>query len=72
MSEHRGLRTEARFAEPDAVFRLLTDAYRGLSGDEVAALNARLILLLTNHVGDVDVLREALQLARSTMPPRGT
>jgi Protein of unknown function (DUF2783) len=51
-------------ADPDAAFRLLVEAHRGLTDAQSAALNARLVLLLANHCGDIGVLREALELAR--------
>lgn len=59
----RALITESRFADPDRAYRLLAEAHRGLSEAESAALNARLVLLLANHVGDVAVLQQALALA---------
>jgi Protein of unknown function (DUF2783) len=58
------LDTGNRFADPDAAFRLIVEAHRGLTDAESAALNARLVLILANHAGDPDVLREALELAR--------
>jgi hypothetical protein len=61
MSE--GLMIENRFADSDAAFRLLVEAHRGLSEAESAALNARLVLLLANHVGEAGVLEEAIRLA---------
>jgi hypothetical protein len=42
----------------------LIDAHRELSDAQSALLNARLILLLANHIGDLNVLREALSIAR--------
>lgn len=54
---------EARFADPDAAFALIARAHRNLSELESAALNARLVLILANQVGDLAVLREALALA---------
>ena len=60
----RSLDTEPRIAAPDEFYAALIDAHRGLSLAQSQALNARLILLLANHVGDVDVLRGALQRAR--------
>lgn len=56
--------TESRFADPDAAFRLLIEAHRGLDAAASAALNARLVLMLANHIGDMDVLREALAAAK--------
>jgi Protein of unknown function (DUF2783) len=56
--------TESRFTDPDAAFRLLIEAHRGLDAAASAALNARLVLMLANHIGDMDVLREALAAAK--------
>ena len=51
----------------DDAYEALLDAHRGLSDEEGAALDARLVLILANHIGDLDVLRGALALARSTL-----
>ncbi|BAI73109.1 hypothetical protein AZL_024710 [Azospirillum sp. B510] len=56
--------TARRFANPDDVYQLLIDSHRDLSPDQSARLNAKLILLLANHIGDAAVLAEALRLAR--------
>lgn len=56
--------TESRFANPDDFYELLVESHRGLSEAQSAMLNARLILLLANHIGDLDVIREALAAAR--------
>lgn len=61
------LDTSARFADPDAAFRLIIEAYRGLSDEACADLDARLVLILANQVGDLDVLREAIALAKETL-----
>ena len=58
------LRTENAFERPDDLYELLIDAHRGLSDEQSAMLNAKLILLLCNHVGDLQVIREALDQAR--------
>ena len=50
---------------PDDFYEALIDAHRELSAAQSHALNARLVLLLANHLGDLDVLREALALARA-------
>jgi hypothetical protein len=56
----------------DDFYQALIEAHRGLSDDESLALNARLILLLSNHIGDLAVLREALALALArSAPERG-
>lgn len=57
------LLTAPRFADNDAAFRAVIAAHRSLTAEESAALNARLVLLLANHIGDLDVLRDALALA---------
>ncbi|HEV7328564.1 MAG TPA: DUF2783 domain-containing protein [Bosea sp. (in: a-proteobacteria)] len=64
MAPAGGLTRESRFADPDAAFRLLTQAHRDLDERESAAFNARLVLILANHIGDEEVLREAVALAR--------
>ena len=56
--------TTSQFADPDAAYVALVDARRGLSEQAAAALDARLVLLLANHIGDIDVLREAITVAR--------
>jgi hypothetical protein len=52
----------------DNFYEALIDAHHGLGTAESHALNARLVLLLANHIGDVATLREALQLARDSHP----
>lgn len=59
------LEAECKLADPDRAYRLLIEAHRGLSDAESAALNAGLVLVLANEVGDLDVLRRAIGLARS-------
>jgi len=60
-----GLMTESRFKEPDAAYVALVEARRGLSEAEAAALDTRLVLILANHIGDIEVLREAIELAKA-------
>jgi hypothetical protein len=60
--------TDPRIAAPDDFYQALIDTHRDLSDEESQALNARLVLLLANHIGDMGVLREALALARGTRP----
>jgi hypothetical protein len=61
------LDTTSRFADPDGAFRLLVEAQRDLSETESADLNARLVLILANHIGDAGVLAEAITLAENTL-----
>jgi hypothetical protein len=59
------LDTKSRFADPDAAYRAIIEAHRGLTEAESADLNAALVLILANQVGDLKLLLEALALARS-------
>jgi hypothetical protein len=62
---HRpGERPLRNFTPGDTFYEQLIDTHRGLSDAESAAVNARLILLLANHIGDLNLLGEALRLAR--------
>lgn len=51
-------------ARPDEVYAALIAAHEGLSDADSQALNARLILILLNHIGDEGVIRAALAAAR--------
>jgi len=57
--------TQSQFAEPDDAFVALVQARRGLSDEAAADLDAKLVLILANHIGDLDVLKEAIALAKS-------
>ncbi|GAA6210210.1 DUF2783 domain-containing protein [Cognatishimia sp. WU-CL00825] len=59
------LNTKANIADADQFYEDLINAHAGLSEDESQALNSRLILLLANHVGDMNVLSQALAAARA-------
>jgi hypothetical protein len=58
------LTVEANLADPDEFYAMLIEAHRDLSDEQSQLLNAKLILLLANHVGDIEALREALAAAR--------
>ncbi len=51
---------------PDDFYEALIEAHRDLENAESQALNARLILLLANHIGSLDVLQQALHEARAS------
>lgn len=53
------------FSPGDDFYQLLIDTHRGLSEEQSAMVNAKLILILSNHIGDISVLREAMQMARA-------
>ena len=55
------------FSPCDDFYEALIDAHRDLDDAKSEALNARLILLLANHIGDIAVIREALALARKDL-----
>jgi hypothetical protein len=48
---------------PDDFYATLIESHDGLTEEDSQALNARLILILANHIGDTTVLREALAVA---------
>ena len=55
--------TASQFPDPDAAYRSIIEAHRGLSDEASANLDARLVLVLANHIGDADVLADAIALA---------
>jgi hypothetical protein len=61
------LSTASNFADPDAAYRMIVEAHRGLRDEDSAALDAALVLLLANHIGDLNVLKEALEQAAQTL-----
>jgi hypothetical protein len=54
------------FSPGDDFYQLLIDTHRDLSESQSAMLNAKLILILSNHIGNISVLREAMQIARGS------
>lgn len=59
-----GKRYFREFSPGDDFYELLINMHRDLSDEQSARVNAKLILLLANHIGDIAVLREAMELAR--------
>jgi len=57
--------TAPNMANPDDFYEALIDMHRDLNEMQSQAVNARLILLLANHIGDMQVLREAMTHART-------
>ena len=55
------------FSPGDDFYQLLIDTHRGLSEEQSAMVNAKLILILSNHIGDISILREAMQMARTNV-----
>ena len=60
--------TEPNLSAPDDFYEALIDTHKDLSTAQSHALNARLVLLLANHIGALSVLRQALQAARASQP----
>ena len=69
------LNTDSHFFEPgvryfrdytpgDDFYEALIEAHRDLTDGQSQELNARLVLLLSNHIGDISVLKEAFDIAR--------
>ena len=58
------LNTEPNIAAPDDFYEELIDLHRDLTDEQSALVNAKLVLLLANHIGDLDVLRAAMTAAR--------
>jgi hypothetical protein len=58
------LNTEPNLASPDDFYEELIDLHRDLTAEQSALVNAKLILLLANHIGEIAVLRAAIAAAR--------
>jgi hypothetical protein len=59
------LRRTLNLSQPDEIYNAIVDAHKDLSEEECRTYDARLILLLVNHIGDEEVIREALKAAKS-------
>jgi hypothetical protein len=64
------LNTQPNLDAPDAFYEALIDAHRDLTPEQSHELNAKLVLLLANHVGVLAVLKEALDAARRNVLER--
>ncbi len=62
---------EPNLNSPDDFYEALIEAHRGLSVEQSGMLNAKLILMLANQVGDLAVLRAAIAKAREGIEPAG-
>ncbi|WP_417830704.1 DUF2783 domain-containing protein [Terasakiella sp.] len=58
------LNTNANIERPDDFYQELIDLHRDLSEEQSRELNAKLILLLANHIGDMTILSEAMKAAK--------
>jgi hypothetical protein len=64
------LNTAPNLAAPDDFYEQLIEMHRGLDAQASALVNAKLILLLANHIGDAAVLAEAMAAARANVAGR--
>jgi hypothetical protein len=60
-----GLDTSPRLDDPDGLYEALVEAHRDLDAEASRRLDARIILLLANHIGRTDILIEAIGMARA-------
>ncbi|MES2787894.1 MAG: DUF2783 domain-containing protein [Pseudomonadota bacterium] len=58
------MKTEPNLPDADLFYEQLLDAHEGLTQEQSQLLNARLILLLANQVGDSQVLKACIAAAR--------
>ena len=58
--------TNPNLSAPDDFYEALINAHQDLSLEQSQAFNARLVLLLANHIGSFSVLQQALQAAKQT------
>jgi hypothetical protein len=63
------LNTDPNIAAPDDFYEALIEIHRDLSPEQSQLVNAKLILLLANHIGDAEVLRHAMVKAREGVTP---
>jgi hypothetical protein len=61
-----GLDTTPRLDDPDRLYEALVEAHLGLEAEASRRLDARIILLLANHIGRVDTVIEAIAAARAS------
>ena len=61
------LDSQTNIQQPDDFYQALIDAHVGLTDEQSAALNARLVLLLANQIGDFTTVRQAIAAARESI-----
>ena len=64
MKNQAAIKTAANFQDADAFYECLLDAHQGLSRDQSELLNARLILILANQLGDGPLLQACIAAAK--------
>ena len=66
------MKSTLNLQDADGFYEQLLDAHQGLSEQQSALLNARLILLLANQIGDAKLLKDCVEAARTFPPESGT
>jgi hypothetical protein len=61
------LNIEPNLQDFDAFYEALIESHRNLTTAQSHEMNAKLVLMLANHIGDMNVLRDAMQRARTTV-----
>ena len=61
------LDSQTHIQQPDDFYQALIDAHVGLTDEQSAALNARLVLLLANQIGNFTTLQQAIAAARESI-----
>lgn len=61
------LKTDLAVRDPDDFYARLIDLHKDLTQEQSNKLNAKMILLLANHVGDAEVLAQVLEYARTSL-----
>lgn len=61
----------APVADPDGLYQLLVEAHRDLTEEQSRLVNAKLTLLLANHIGDPAVIAAAVAAARAGVAEPG-
>ena len=64
------MKTNPNFQDADAFYECLLNAHSGLSSEDSELLNARLILIMANQLGDTAVLQACIAAASPTAPPK--
>jgi hypothetical protein len=65
------LKTTSNFQNPDDFYELLRQSHEGLSTEESLELNTKLLLLLANHIGDLEVIGDAIRTSRTSTESAG-
>jgi hypothetical protein len=63
------LKTDPRIPNPDTFYIALADLHKDVSLEESLVINAKLVFLLANHIGDQAVLMEAIEAVKSNRRP---